>query len=340
MRHARIISGTVLVASLLSSSLANAGTILQRVDSGPSTVAALTAWRTGAVEKLAALPDADAMVTAAGLVQSMPENAGKALSLLDHTTAITPQAADIGLLDVIQCSVQPGCDVLSREARVRDIDPHNGDLWMAALHDATIHADQPRIDEVLSYMARSTSFNLYFSHLGRRFIAGLNRVSAPPADPTDQASTPEVRRQMQAMSMIAALAIPALQDLVHACQPGSPASEGRRKTCRDIATPMEHGDNLIANMVGLRLHEWASRDAGDRAEALAQRRRLQWRMTQLGAITGTPALSPTQEVTAMLAHEREVDSIDTMLADAGKPLDPPADWQPPQPQSARPPSRP
>jgi len=39
----------------------------------------------------------------------------------------------------------------------------------------------------------------------------------------------------------------------------------------------------------------------------------------------------------MLAHERE---IDTMLTDAGRLLDPPADWQPPQPQGVRPPSSP
>ncbi len=78
-------------------------------------------------------------------------------------------------------------------------------------------------------------------------MAGLNRVPAPPGDPADQASTPEARRQMQAMSMVPALAIPALQDLVHACQPGSPASEGRRKTCRDIATSMEHGDAVACS---------------------------------------------------------------------------------------------
>ncbi len=63
-------------------------------------------------------------------------------------------------------------------------------------------------------------------------------------------------------------------------------------------------------------------------------------MSQLGAITGTAALPPTKEVAAMLAHEREVDSIDTMLADAGKPLDPPADWHPPQSRSGRAPSSP
>ncbi|OOG60225.1 hypothetical protein B0E48_05605 [Rhodanobacter sp. C03] len=189
-------------------------------------------------------------------------------------------------------------------------------------------------------MARSTHFNVYFASLGRRFIAGLNRVPTPPGDPADQANTPESQRQMQAMSMVAALAMPALQDLVRVCEPGTAPSDGRRKTCRDTATSMEHGDTVIANMVGLQLHEWNARDADDRAEALAQRRRLQWQMNQLATITGTPALPPTKEVASMLAHEREVDSIDAMLADAGKPLDPPTDWQPPPPQRVRPPSTP
>ncbi|WP_189439939.1 hypothetical protein [Rhodanobacter panaciterrae] len=294
----------------------------------------------GAVESLAVLHDADALTTAAALAQSLPGDAGQSLGLLDRAAAIAPQAADIGLLDVIQCHTQPGCDALSREARVRGIDPHNGDVWMAALHDATSHADQARIDEALSNMAHSTHFNFYFASLGRRFITGLKRVPTPPSDPTHHADTTDAQRQMLAMSMVAAMAIPAFQDVTHACQPGSAANDARRKTCRDIATSMERGDSLIANMIGLRLQEWTARDAVDHADAVAQRRRLQWRMNQLGALAGTPALPPTKQIATMLAHEREIDGIDTMLTDAGKPLDPPTGWQPPQPQGAHPPSSP
>ncbi|MGH8158037.1 MAG: hypothetical protein ACREPQ_07945 [Rhodanobacter sp.] len=330
MRHAWIIAATILAAGLLTTTLAGATS-----EAHPDTT---FAWRTGAIETLATMPDADALVTAAGLARSLPDGASRSLSLLDRAAALAPKAADIGLLDVAQCSTQPGCDVLSREARVRGIDPQNGDAWMAALHNASEHSDQARIDDALSNMAHSTYFNFYFASLGRRFINGLNRVPLPLGGPADHADTPEAQRQVQAMGMVAALAIPAMQDLVHACKPGSSASESRRETCRAIATSMERGDTLIANMVGLRLHEWSTRDAADRAEALVQRRRLQWRMHQLHTITGTPALPPTKQVTTMLAHEREADSIDAMLADAGRPLEPPADWQPPQPQSAHAPA--
>lgn len=341
MRYPWIISGTTLAAALLAGSFAIANTTTpQQTDLQSDAIAAGTAWRMGTVESLSALQDADALITAAALAQSLPGDAGKSLGLLDRATAIAPQAADIGLLDVLRCSTQPGCDALNRETRVRGTDPHNGDAWMAALHDAITHADQARIDQALSNMAHSTHFNFYFASLGRRFIAGLNRVPTPPGDPANLADTPETRRQAQAMGMVASLAMPALQDLMHACKPGSAANDGRRETCRDIATSMEHGDTMIANMVGLRLHEWTARDAGDRAAAIAQHRRLQWRMNQLSAITGTPALPPAKEIATMLAHEREIDSIDAMLTDAGKPLDPPTDWLPPQSQGARPPSSP
>lgn len=340
MRCPSIISGTTLVIGLLTTSFAIASTMPRQTGSQPDATAAATTWRVGAVKSLAALRDADALTTAAALAQSLPGDADKSLGLLDRAMAIAPQAADIGLFGVIQCSTQPGCDVLTRETRVRGIDPHNGDVWMAALHDATTHADQARIDEALSNMARSTYFNFYFSSLGRRLIAGLNRVSTPPGDPAHRANAPESQRQMLAMSMVAALAIPAFQDVTHVCKPGSAANDARRKTCRDIASSMERGDSLIANMIGLRLQEWTARDATDRAEAMAQRRRLLWRMNQLSTISGTPALPPTKELATMLAHEREIDSIDAMLADAGKPLDPPTDWQPPQPQGARLPSSP
>jgi hypothetical protein len=340
MRYPGMIFGTTLAASLLAGSFAIASTTPQQMSPQTDATAAATTWRMDAVKSLASMQDADALVTAAALSKGSPDDAGKSVGLLDRAMAIAPQAADIGLLDVILCRMQPGCDMLSREARVRGIDPHNGAVWMAALHDAATHADQVRVDEALSNMARSTHFNFHFSSIGRRFIAGLNRVPASPGNPADLADTPEAQRQEQAMAMVAALAMPALQDLMHACKPGSAASDARRKTCRDIATSMEHGDSLVANIAGLRLHEWTARDAGDHAEAMAQRRRLQWRMNQLGTITGTPALPTTKEITTMLAHEREIDGIDAMLTDAGKPLDPPTDWQPPQSQGARPPSSP
>ena len=340
MRCPRIVRGTTLAIGVLTGSFAIASTMPRQTGPQPDATAAATAWRMGAIESLATQQDADALITAAALAQSLPGDPGKALGLLDRATAIAPQAADIGLLDVIRCSNQPGCDALKRETRVRGIDPHNADVWMAALHDASTHADQARIDEALSNMAHSTYFNVYFVSLGRRFIAGLNRVPTPPGDPADHAGTPAAQRQIRAMSIVAALAMPALQDLMHACKPGSAAGDGRRKTCRDIASSMEHGDSMLANLIGLRLHEWTARDAGDLADAVAQRRRLQWRMNQLNAIAGTPALPPMKEIATMLAHEREVDGIDAMLAHAGRPLDPPADWQPPQPQGSRPPSSP
>lgn len=329
-RHTWIIAAPALATGLLTATMACASASSEtRAD----VDATESAWRTGAIETLAALPDADSAVTAAGLARLLPNGASRSLSLFDRATALAPDAADIGLLDVIQCSTQPGCDVLGREARVRGIDPQNGDTWMAALHDASVHSDQARIDDVLSNMARSTYFNFYFASLGRRYLNGLNRIPLPPGDTPGDARTPEAQRQVLAMSMVAALAIPAMQDLVHACQPGSPVSEGRRDTCRSIAASMDRGDSLITNMIGLRLQEWSARDAADRAEALAQRRRLQWRMHQLNAIAGTPVLPTTKQMTTMLAHEREADSIDAMLVDAGRPLDPPADWQPPQPKS-------
>ena len=337
MRCPWIIFGTIFATGLLAGSFAIANTASPQTGSQPDTTAASTTWRMGAIESLDTLQDADALITAAALAQSLPGGTGKSLELLDRAVAIAPQAADIGLLDVIQCSTQPGCDALNRETRVRGIDPQNGGAWMAALHAAATHADQARTDEALSNMARSTHFNFHFASLGRRFIAGLNRVPTPPGNPAAPTDAPEARRQMQAMSMVAALAMPALQDLMHACRPGPAASDARRQTCRDIATSMERGDTMIANMVGLRLREWAARDANDRAEAVAQRRRLQWRMNQLNAIAGTTALPPTKEIAIMLAHDREIDSIDTMLTDAGRPLDPPADWQP---QDAHPPSSP
>jgi hypothetical protein len=323
--------GTALVAGLLLTPLAAAGN-----HAPASSVIAFTAWQALAVDKLATMPDADAQVTAAALARLSPDGS-KSIQLIDRALAIAPHAADIGLLDVAVCGMQSGCDVLNRETSQRRIDPGNGAAWMATLHDASARGDKTRVNAILANMAQAKRFDTYFTPLGRRFISALKRVSIPQ---DSQGDTPEARRQAQAMAMVAALAIPALQDVLHACKPDAPISADRRNACRGIAASMQRGDTMIANLVGLRLQEWTARDAADRAQALAQRRLLQWRMAQLNAISGTPALSPTSQMASTLKYDREIDGVDAMLANADKPLDPPADWQPPQPKGSHPPSSP
>lgn len=322
MHHAGKYPAVILLGLLLSGSFSG---MASETAPAVTTAAVHRAWLKNAVARLSAMPDTDALVTAGALAHALPDGQARSLELLDRAVASAPQATDIGLLDIGACNGNAGCDALKREARLRRADPRNGSLWMVALHDASKRADRPRIDTVLSRMAQSDRFDLHFMSLGQRFLVALKRVPPPPATPTASA---DVLRQLQALSMVAAFAMPRMQDLVAACKPGHPASDARRKTCRAIAGSLRRSDSLIANMIGLRLQEWNARDAADRDDALAQRRRLQWKMQQLRNVSGTPGMPPASQVGIMLAHENEVDGVDAMLRAAGRPLDPPSHWQP------------
>src|SRR6185312_15756266 len=180
-------------------------------------------------------------------------------------------------------------------------------------------------------MAQSDRFDVHFMSLGRRFLVALKRIPPPPGAAGASADS---LRQMQAMSLVAAFVLPPMQDLVDACRPGNPVHDARRKTCRAIADALRRSDSLIPEMIGLRLQEWTARDAADKDDALARRRRLQWKMRQLSDVSGTAAMPPASQVGIMLAHENEVDGIDAMLLATRRPLVPPVHWQPPLPASA------
>lgn len=321
MHHAWKCSAAILLGVLLCSP----GGVTAAETTATSTSAVVRGtWLKNAVASLSAMPDADALATAGVLAQQLPN--AQTLDLLDRAVAASPQATGIGLLDVTVCSGHAGCDALQREAHLRAVDPHNGNLWLVALRDASIHHDQPRVDTVLAKMAQSSNFDLHFMSLGQRFLVAMKRIPPPPGAPGASADS---LRHEQAMALVTAFALPSMQPLVDTCKPGHPVNDARRKTCRAIAGSLRHSDSLISKMIGLRLQEWNARDAADRNDALAGRRRLQWKMSQLGAVNMNSAMPPATQVGIMLAHENEVDGIDAVLRVTGRPLDPPVDWQAP-----------
>lgn len=313
----------VLSSLLLSVSCGAVASQAAHADSTATTVH--EAWAKGAVTSLSAMPDTNAMVTAGVLAGMLPNGEVRPLDLLDRAAASAPQATDIGLLDITACRTQPNCDALKREARMRRVDPRNGNFWIVALHDASKRADRPRIDAVLALMAQSTSFDMHFMSMGRRVLVGLRRI--PPAP--GMSDTPvDVARLVQARNLVLAFATPPMQDLVEACKPVTPTNAARRKNCRAIATSLRHSDSLTTNMIGLRLQEWTAANAADRNDALAQRRRLQWKLSQLSEAELNSAMPPARQASIMLAHENEVEGIDAVLRATHYPLHPPTDWKP------------
>jgi len=281
-------------------------------------------WQARALQTLAAMPDASAQIMVGMLERSASGGSNFATSdAFDRAVTMDPHAADIAMLDVVMCSQVKGCDVSSREAYLRRIDADNSAVWMATLHAATVHHNASGMDETLLRMGQATRFDLYFKPLAHRFAAALSHVAVPE----NLHGTPTEWRQVEATSMFAALIMPPVQDILRACNPGTLAGDRRRASCRRIAISMERGDTLVANMVGLRIHQWTAHDAAERTQVLAQHRRLQWRMARM------QSLPQAMQIAAIFSLGREGDGIDAVLAAARQPLDPPTGW------SAREPTR-
>lgn len=143
----------------------------------------------------------------------------------------------------------------------------NGSLGLVALHRASMHHDQPRMDTILAQLAQSANSDLHFMSPWQRFLVAMKRLPPPSGAPGASADS---LRQEQAIALAMAFALQSMQSLVDACKPGSPTIDARRKPCSALVNSLRRSDSLIANMIGLRLQQWTARDA-------AGRRMTRWR---------------------------------------------------------------
>jgi hypothetical protein len=126
------------------------------------------AWQRSALRTLAAMPDADAKIAAAALVQQFPDEKTRTMPLMDRAVTLAPTAADIALLDINLCSATPGCPAAEREAKLRSVAPDNGAFWMMALHQATVRGDKAGTASVIRRLALAHHFDLHHASLGKR----------------------------------------------------------------------------------------------------------------------------------------------------------------------------
>lgn len=308
MRIARALAVTFMVLTL--------GIGQTRAAESASGQATHERWWHDAIHTLAAMPDADAQVTAAALAQMEPAERAQMLPLVERAQALEPGSVDIALLAIDMCSATAGCDAETRESRLRPIAPDNAALLMQALHAAIASRDESLVDGVLARLAGTRTFDVRFATLARRFARAFRRLPPFP----DESAKPDSPEE-KAMALVTAVAIPALQDLFTVC---ADAPARRQQDCRRIADALVHGDTLISLGIGQRLQLWNARDDADRQAAIEQLRLWAWRRSQLGA------LAPDgRQLTMLWTHEREPDGVVAILDAAGKPLTPPTDWRDP-----------
>lgn len=197
------------------------------------------------------------------------------------------------------------------------------------------------VDTLLADARTTRRFDLHFYDQVRWMRAALS--AHPPtvgenADllngeqvPLEEAST------SAAMAIVTAVAIPPLQPIRDACRGAAlSATPTRRPDCRHVAEVMaDRSDNNLVQFVGLGLLKdlATTQQQQQQADVLARQRGMDWRMWQWGKLSAAQLRDGVVEFTRLLgdpAIHGEQDLVARLLTDAGIPLEPPSDWQPPR----------
>lgn len=216
------------------------------------------------------------------------------------------------------------CDV--RRQRLAKLDPDNAYTAMALMSAAWNRKDDAGFFEAAALGARADHYTpvlpQVFAGLRRRFEA-IPEVAVPGLQRHQDAMP---MAGMTAMSLTAAVALPAYQGFSEPCR----SAEGElRSHCLAIARRMlEHDAVAIDVMIAAGVMN-AIGDAADREAAAARTRQVNWMLRQVTALeTGAepPGLAERERYFESFATRGEIPAMRELMQVRGIAQEPPKDW--------------
>jgi hypothetical protein len=280
------------------------------------------------LKRLVAKATPDALATAALVKQYGEEGDTGSYDLAARAAELAPGRRDLAWLAIRLCGRATDCDPGAAEQHLRKIDPGNGVVLIRALTHAQAIDDVSAIDAVLSTMANSDRFYVYFDPLVAattpELAAARQVVAGKPGDGELASAGQEM------LGVVAASILPPSQALELSCKGTALESVGRLDLCRRVAKAAEGSDTFIMEGLALSLQQrlWPLDSAEGRA-INARRRVLQYRLEEYGRLSIAASQAskfPVDLVEVYRAHEREQDAALVYFAKAGIPTDPPANW--------------
>jgi hypothetical protein len=282
-------------------------------------------WRAAAIAALAGRADANSLAAAAALAFGGEAQHPSALELAARASALAPDDAAIGWIQVRLCANTVGCDVRDAATAMRWLDPDNAAAWLPTLAAALRDRDSFEVDRVLADMAQGERFDIYWNRIVVITFDALKAVSKSlPRGVVDSDSA----RFGLVVGVVAAEVVPPFTPLLEACHESLPGTE-RRESCQKIAKNMQQGDTIVAEIAGLNLEKRFVAGDGREFRALAERRRvLDWRVANADLFDATmlPWLRNAHarwRVARMRSLRRDEDVLLAILREQGLPLDPP-----------------
>ena len=249
----------------------------------PAAAAKFLVWRTAAATALSTRADAASLATAAALryVDTGNAKAGhlepvpSALELAARASDLDPQSASIGWLHLQLCSGTPTCDIREAATAMRWVDADNGAAWLQTLTAAQKDGDTMEVDRVLADMAHDARFDLYWNRIVVMMVDALD--AAREGLPGGYAASDSARLNTVG-GIVSGEIIPPFSALVEACRGSSTAAE-RRDLCLKLSKTMQHGDTIVAQMIGFSIERHLFAPDSKEARAITERKHLlEWRV--------------------------------------------------------------
>jgi hypothetical protein len=282
-------------------------------------------WKAAAAAALSTRADAASLATAAALRYAgtvnakagLPKPAPPALELAARASDLEPQSASINWLHLQLCSGTPTCDIRNVATAMRWVDADNGAAWLQTLTAAQKDGDTMEVDDA--------RFDLYWNRIVVMMVDALD--AARDRLPGSYAASDSARLNTVS-GIVSGEIIPPFSALVEACKESSTAAE-RRDLCLKLSKTMQHGDTIVAQMIGFSIERHLFAPDSKEARAITERKHLlEWRAAA-AAKFDEPLLPWTKNARARtrLVHmrymSREEDVCIAILRQHRVALDPP-----------------
>ncbi len=327
-RSPRLIPSCAWIASVL---IAMAAFMLGRADAAATHKGSDEATE---LDALIVLGTPDALATAsllAHLVQSDDSEQSESAdpsALIQKAVALAPNRPELIWLQLRDCEQRRCPDQTAIAGRLQALDRDNGLAWLSDLRPLP-NLEAAGITRTLTRIAAGEHPRVYWNKLAVMMFGALTHHdrSRPATAITRDADD----RLTHVTSILAAVTIPALQSLAHACRLDQFDLPGRRSACEAVMTRLQSSDAALVQDLSVTLQEsWWPEDSSE--YAALRTLYLQQRYLTVESNRerqGRADRDAELRVAAMRRLEREDEVERTLLSDFHEPLERPSSWRMP-----------
>lgn len=302
-----------------------------RSDAGPDAAAAATSRYNAELVDELARADPLSMALAATLLRVTEEaSSAPAASQGDLLAEAARRAPDDVLVQWLAALHAPADAALSPAARaLLRLESGNGAAWMFASQAAARANDADGVTEALRRIGTAARFDTHFADVALAWERVFRAHPAPPSAERTAGFQIDEQPLIRGIASATAVAMPAFRPLIRACAPADrvPLGTERREACIAAGRLMvDHSAEQSSRAVGALILD--KTDAPDRETARRTYDYLQQTYSAALASVQTDETAYRQFAADWRETRSETAVIERMLARAGLPRTPPADWKP------------